>query len=119
MQQLGVHSAAELLQQQAEFTTVQCFFSLDTPPSEGKGSKYVTIQNPFQGVENGIPAIDWSGKINTPYASGTLRRCVKEGVVFWLATTQTGQYSPGLYYRMARKGESKATVKSGLTKKPQ
>jgi hypothetical protein len=118
MSQLGVSSAPELLQQQAEFVTQSCYFALETPGSEGKGGKYITLPNAFQGVEGGITCIDWSNKISTPYASGTIRRCTREGIVFWIAEKKTGSYEPGFYYRFAKKGEAKATVKVGLNKKP-
>jgi hypothetical protein len=118
MNSLGVTSAAELLSKQAEFVTVPCYFVLETPPSEGKGAKYTSLANPFQGVEGGLTTIDWSNKISTPYASGVIRKCTREGIVFWLAEKPTGKYETGFYYRVARKGESKASVKQGLTKKP-
>lgn len=117
--QFNATSVAELLANQAEYVSAEAYFVKTEDPAEGqKGCKYSSIAKPMAGIEGGLTALDWTGKITSPYATGTVRTCTKEGIIFWSTDSKQGKYEPGFYYRVARKGESRAYVKTALAKKP-
>ena len=118
MAQFSATTVAELLAGQAEFAKVNAYFSLLNAPEGEKGAQYISIGNTFAGVPNGVKATDWSKKFTKPYASGSVRKCVKSGISFWSCEKQTGDYAPGFYYRIVPLDEAKGYLDTELTKKP-